>query len=366
MILDKLSPLKRSRCLVIVPIFGGGGAEKVLLTIMRFLNPKKIELILLILCNGNSGYLSDLPVDIKVYKLQYKRVRDAIPELILILLKIKPNVIFSSLGYVNLVLSIISIFYPFKAKFIARESSILSEVINTYNLRLFWLILFKIFYKRLDLIVCQSNSMMKDLHQNFGVPINKILVINNPVDTLLVNKKSNENIDIFFNKEELNLICLARLSHEKGLDILIEAVALLPNLPIRLRIVGCGPLEQELKLHAQKYNVHRQIDFLGFLENPYPLLKASDFFILSSRFEGFPNVILESMVCGTMVISMPSAGGLRDNLSGLPGVTFCNEISASSLACKINYTFYSCNEYSSDLTSFDPHSIAAMYEEIFQ
>ena len=78
---------------------------------------------------------------------------------------------------------------------------------------------------------------------------------------------------------------------------------------ICLTLLGEGPLRPELERLAQQSGVADRVHFVGFQKNPYPFFAQADAFVLSSRYEGFPNVVLEALACGTPVIATPAPGG---------------------------------------------------------
>jgi len=86
---------------------------------------------------------------------------------------------------------------------------------------------------------------------------------------------------------------------------------------------------------ATQRGVVRQVHFLGFQNNPYPWFKRADAFVLSSRFEGMPNVILEALACGTGVIAMPAPGGINELLRGRPRCIVAESMSARDLAAAL-------------------------------
>ena len=119
---------------------------------------------------------------------------------------------------------------------------------------------------------------------------------------------------------------------EKGFDLLIEAAAMLRNRHVRFDILGEGPLLDDLKQLAQLKGVDKQVRFVGFQSNPYAWFARADGFVLSSRYEGFPNVVLEALTCGAPVIATPAPGGIREILDDMPECLLANDVSAEALA----------------------------------
>jgi GalNAc-alpha-(1->4)-GalNAc-alpha-(1->3)-diNAcBac-PP-undecaprenol alpha-1,4-N-acetyl-D-galactosaminyltransferase len=113
------------------------------------------------------------------------------------------------------------------------------------------------------------------------------------------------------------------LSHQKGFDLLIEAFArLTPKYPgWELRIIGEGTDRAALERLATERGVALRVRFCGWLNDPQPVLAGSELFVLSSRWEGFPNALLEAMACGVPAVSFDCDSGpseiIRDRVDGL-------------------------------------------------
>ncbi len=109
-------------------------------------------------------------------------------------------------------------------------------------------------------------------------------------------------------------VTVPRLVEQKGLDVLLKAAArAFEQLPDwRLAIVGDGPLRDELEALAGELGIASRVDWFGHVDNPVPYLRAAQAFVLTSRFEGSPNALLEAMACGLpAVVSDASPGPLE-------------------------------------------------------
>ena len=336
---------KKIKIIFLVPSLAGGGSEKVLLTLVSNFSRELFEIHLAVANMKNAVYESELPGDIEVVDLEAKRVLFALPKIIALLWKGDYDIAFSTLGHLNLALSIVKPLLPSRTKYIARESSIVSETIKSYTNTKIWKLAYRLFYPRLDAVICQSNYMLDDLKLNFKIPQDKMVVIHNPIDYLkiqmnlkntpkpLPNSPHNE-------RNEIKLVAAGRLTKVKGFDILISAISLLNNKNYHLKILGDGPLKQDLVDQARNLNVDDQIEFVGFQRNPYPFFAEADAFILSSRHEAFPNVVLEALACGTPVIATPAPGGIKEMLNGVKECRIVDNTSADALKNGIsNFSF---------------------------
>jgi glycosyltransferase involved in cell wall biosynthesis len=145
-----------------------------------------------------------------------------------------------------------------------------------------------------------------ELQQMFNIPLSKIAVINNPIDIQKVNKLSNENINHSWNEENFPvIIAIGRLTSQKGFSYLIKAFSIVVSdgIPCRLLILGEGVDKEKLKKLAMELRVDDKVSLLGFQKNPYKYLCRSTLFVLSSLYEGFPNVLLEALALGVPSIA---------------------------------------------------------------
>ncbi len=337
-------------------------------TLLRHLDRSLFRFSLAVLDTRNAVFLVDLPDDVEFMDLACKRVRYALPELIILIRKLKPDVVFSTLSHLNLAVAILKPLLPNKTRYIARETSIISHILRSYRYSQIWSLLYRWFYKKLDLVVCQSCAMQSDLVMHFKFPESKSIVINNPIDLERINALATEPLAYYGDRDDsIKLIAAGRLSEEKGFDMLIEAVSLLHTKRIELTLLGEGPLSAQLKQLTEQKGVANQINFVGFQPNPYAWFAKADAFVLSSRYEGFPNAMLEAMACGTPAIATPAPGGTREILDGVDGCVIASDISARALADAI-YQWIGTKRERLNTEVVEPYTvknIIVAYEQVF-
>lgn len=182
----------------------------------------------------------------------------------------------------------------------------------------------KILYPMAKKVIANSIDTAKDISNYIKITEEKIVVINNPLVSERLYYLSQKPIGDhhFCRLDRPLIISIGRLVTQKNFNFLIESFLIVKKrIPsANLIILGKGPLEYELKNLAIKLNLEDSVHFLGFIENPYNFLKASDVFVLSSLFEGFGNVLVEALSVGVPIVSTDCAGGPREILdNGLYG-----------------------------------------------
>lgn len=333
----------RRQMLFLIPSLRGGGAERVIATLLRHLDRSKFRLALAVVDMREAAYRDDVPEDVELIDLGCSRVRYALPKIVRLIWQRRPEVVFSTLGHLNLALAIIRPLLPNGVRYIARETCVVSEILRCYSMPEWWRWAYRRFYRRFDKVVCQSRDMRDDLADNFACPATKTVIINNPVDMDRICRLATERVSDGMrlatgNDTEpvIRLVSAGRMVPQKGFDLLIEALALCEDPRLRLILLGEGPLREELEALAESRGVARQVRFAGFQKNPYPFFAQADAFVLSSRFEGFPNVVLEALACGTPIIATPAPGGVREILEGVDGCVIAETVSSDALASAIN------------------------------
>jgi glycosyltransferase involved in cell wall biosynthesis len=337
---------KRISVLFLIPSLQGGGAERVFVSLLRHLDRNKFSLSLAVVDARHDVYRELVPKDVEFIDLDCSRVRQALPKILRLIYRRRPNVVLSTLGHLNLALAIIQPLLPRSVRFVARESIVVSLLSLSYKVPFWWNWAYRCFYKRFDKVICQSYDMKNDLIETFGLPESKTVVINNPVDIQYIRKMAADKLpsDLFesnvLGEGKIHLVAAGRLVHQKGFDLLINALAICRNNNFFVTILGDGEARDELLQLSNDLDVAHQIRFVGFQANPFSIIARADAFVLSSRFEGFPNVILEALACGTPIISTPAMGGVREILSGLDGCLITEDVSAGALANALeNFTF---------------------------
>lgn len=161
-------------------------------------------------------------------------------------------------------------------------------------------------------IIAQNDEMKDQLISYYDLPSTLVHVINNPVDKEYVIKCAKDSCSPFKN-EEVNFINICNIAHSKGIDILIKAWPYvkdkIPN--AHMYIIGRTSSEYAQKLIEEAKKLE-DFTFIGYRDNPYVFLKHCDVFVLPSRMEGFPNVVLEAMCFNKPIVSTTCVNVIKD------------------------------------------------------
>jgi len=181
--------------------------------------------------------------------------------------------------------------------------------------------LVKLLYRHADVIIFKAQKMKIEFFKHVHYE-GKSLVINNPYNIEEIQTQSNEIIEDFnFNTHKKYLITVGRLTKIKSQLSLIKVLKHLDE-NIELIIIGEGEEKDNLTYYTQKNNLQDRVHLLGAKKNPFKYIKQADAFVLASKGEGFPNVLIESMICATPVISTDCISGPREILAPNTDINF--------------------------------------------
>lgn len=334
------------KILFLTPNLNIGGAEHVLVNLLKKLNINKYEITLCLLSN-TGVYFSELPKNIKVTYIFKSSLLSRCATYLQ--RKYKSTIILKYFVRLRIVEQydlgicfsdglLTDVLLMAKGKFKKTLSWIHSCYYSQETLRNIYTPdrvkqLKKNRYNHLDGLVFVSNNAMREFNHIFGQYKTEFCIYN-LFDFNGMNQKSAAFIPNF-DKEYVNFIAIGRLVKVKEYDKLVEAANILKrkNLNFKLRILGDGPLREELKDLIIKYNLTNTVYLLGFQNNPYPYLKYSDVLVLSSSSEALPTVLVEAMYFSKPIVATKCSGCIEITDNGKYGLL--TEHDATDIARKM-------------------------------
>ncbi|TYA71864.1 glycosyltransferase [Seonamhaeicola marinus] len=298
----------KKKVLFVLPTLTAGGAERVFSFVAQNINSDSFDASLLI--TGLSKDAAYKIENVPTYFLEKQRVLFAAFGLFKHLLKHKPKIVLSSIGHLNTVMGLISVFFP-KTTFIIREASVVSVMNNVHKgKKSFSLssklrsVLAGISYKMVDKVICQSKDMSIDFITSFKMNPKKVTVINNPITNIYPVKKEHFNTPVKF-------ITIGRLSKEKGHLRILKALKEL-DFDFNYTIIGSGPYKDIIFNTISDYKLNEKVTYIPYTNEVSRHLCEHDMFLQGSYVEGFPNTVLESCFVGTPVLAFNVPGGTKE------------------------------------------------------
>jgi glycosyltransferase involved in cell wall biosynthesis len=325
----------RPRVLLLIPHLGGGGAERVTALLARGLSPEKYEVHLGLITQAEIGG-DALPSSVHVHALGAPRVRAGAFRLLRLVHRLKSNLILSGMAHLNFLVLLLRPFFPRGTRVLVRQNGTIFATPASGRLSLSTRLLYRLFYRRADKVICQTQSMAGDLACKLGVPEDRLTVLPNPVDVEEIRRYLNLN-PAPQSSSGPHLLAVGRLSPEKGHVLLLKAmVSVRREFPqASLLIAGAGPEEAALKAACHVLGLDAAVRFAGYIDRPWTFFPAATLFVLPSRHEGLPNALLEAAAAGLPIVALPASGGVVELLRDQPGVWLAAEITADALAASL-------------------------------
>ena len=310
------------KLIIFIPSIEDGGVEKNLFLISNYLS-KKINNIAII--TANFEYKKKFSKRIKFLGLDFKflRKKNRIFKYVFCLIQlmlqiIKENRKVTILSFQANIYAII-LAKIFKIKIISRSNSSPSG----WSQNTLKKIIFKIFLKKADLTIVNSLEFRQEMFDKFAV---KARCIYNPFDKKYIkNKIINFKKNVFQTKKNtLKILSVGRLTQQKDFITLLKAINHIKNaINLKLILIGKGSEKYKLNNFINNNQLNKKISLVGYKKNPYKYFQDTDIFVLSSKFEGLPNVLLEAQFFKKFIISSNCPTGPKEILlNGKAGELF--------------------------------------------
>lgn len=297
---------------ILLPDLRAGGVERIRLELAREFKRKghSVEFVLR-LKQGEllDSVLSEFPV----YCLEAKRVRNMPWPLIRYIRDRKPDALLVAMWPLSGLAAICTKVSGVDTHVVVSEHNDLRMTpAMKGKAALFLRFLGKYLYGLCHNVIAVSNGVRQSVSELTRLSSEKILVINNPLRSLVESEISAADKETFniWQGSRLRIISIGSLKPQKGFDILLKAFqTVAARCDASLMIIGEGPERSGLESLVREYNLEGSVFLLGYRPNPECYLVHADLFVLASRWEGFGNVIIESLALGVPIVSSDCPSG---------------------------------------------------------
>lgn len=301
------------RIAIFLPSLDGGGAERVMVNLARGFVERGLK-VDLVMARAEGPYVAEVHKDVRMINLGAKRVIYSLPGLVHYLRQERPTVMLSTLSHANLIALWARWIAGVPIRLVIREAvNVGASAANVPKLREKLMpFLMRLFYPWADGIIVNSHGVAEDLIKHIGISAEKVRVIYNPVVTPELFTRAEETLDHpwFAPNEPPVILGVGRLNKQKDFTTLIKALALVRREhPTRLIILGEGEERPNLDALVAELGLEADVALPGFVENPFKYMKRAALFVLSSRWEGLPNALIQAWALGTHVISTDCPSG---------------------------------------------------------
>jgi glycosyltransferase involved in cell wall biosynthesis len=309
------------RVAVAMPTFAGAGAERVSLELAAGLLDDDVDVDVVV--GSDEGALrADVPPRARTFVLGHRRMVLCLPALVAYLRSRRPDALISCLDHMN-VLSVAAarLVRPRAWVMVTEHNTLSAASRHSRDLRdKVMPLLVGVAYRGADRIVAVSDGVADDLAATARLARRRIHTVYNPVGFERLEAAGSGAVDHpwlspLSPRTGPVVLAAGRLIAQKGFPTLVRALALLPG-DIRLVILGEGPDRPALERLVADLGLAHRVDIHGFVDNPYPYFRAADVFVLSSRWEGLPTVLIEALAFDTPIVATDCPSGPREILDG--------------------------------------------------
>jgi glycosyltransferase involved in cell wall biosynthesis len=314
-----------TRVVFIAPSLHGGGAERAAVTVLNALDRSRYSKALYLFAR-EGAYLRDVAPGIEVVAADRDGRVTRLRQLARFLRAWRPDVVVSFLSYFSAFAAMRLAGLP--ARFVINQQTPLSAFLTDRDYawrkplrrRLFEQAA-RFVYPRADAVVATSSGVADDLVARFSVRAAAIATIGNPFDLDAIARAALEPVDLPVPRGVPLVVAAGRLAEAKNWPLFIDALRLLTQqLPAHALILGQGELESDIRRRIAEAGLDRDVTLCGFQANPWKYMARGDVFALTSQYEGFGNVLVEAMACGTPVVATASPGTRAIVESGENGI----------------------------------------------
>ena len=291
---------------ILLPFFADGGMERATINLAQGFLEQSVAVDFVLIKKGYGSLIEEIPRGARVINGEAKNFLTAIPFLLRYIHHEKPAWILSLSTPANLISIFVKFLIGGRQKIIVSTQVAVRISESTSSWKTIFRPLIYRLYNLADKVHAVSKGVRGDLAY-FGVRTDKIQVIYNPIISESIIEEAMENVPHpwFDEQREIPILLgVGRLVPQKDFLNLLRAVALVKKeRSVRLIILGEGYERPMLENLARELKIESDISMPGFSNNPFAYMKHANLFVLSSAWEGFGNVLAESLALGTPVVS---------------------------------------------------------------
>ncbi len=310
---------QKPKIAIFVSFSGTGGVERMIINLCEGLAARDCQVDLLLI-KSDSPYVEALSSVVRIIKLGGSHTLTSLFPLIGYLRRERPTALLAAKERANRVAILATQLAGVPTRVVVRLGTTVSAALTGKSRirRWLWHLPMRYFYPRADAVVAVSQGVADDLLQITGIPAKQVQVISNPVvtsdlPTLARQPSPHPWLD---DAGPPVIVAVGRLTRQKDFPTLIKAFALLRKaMPCRLIILGSGGDGDSLLALADQLEVTRDLQLPGFVTNPYAYMSRAALFVLSSIWEGSPNVLTEALALGLPVVATDCPSGPREILA---------------------------------------------------
>ncbi len=317
-----MADLRRIACFLATS--GHSGVDRLAKNLLPGMAEAGYRVDLLKIHNHGPELNHPLPENLRVVEFKARHVYPALPELVGYLKKYRPEVLLSDKDRVNRTALLANGLSGNPARVAVRSGTTVSKNLASRSRldRFVQRNSMRYLYRHADAILVPSRGAVDDFADYIGIERSRIQVVPSPIITPRFYQCLDQPLDHpWFKPGEPRVILgVGELCRRKDFTTLIRAFARLKDrYDCRLMIVGEGRARERLEAEVKKLGLEQRVSLPGFVESPYPYMKASALFVLSSLWEGLGAVLVEALAAGTPVASTSCPSGPEELLEGLPG-----------------------------------------------
>lgn len=319
---------QRLRVLFAIGSLAGGGSERQLVNILRYLDRTRFQ-PLLYLVDRAGELLDEVPDDVpifsywpeqphprrnfpgRIHRAQVQHFRHVLAEQ-------RPDVVYDRNWFMTMISGRAT-----RAAGVPRLSVIVNEPVldlGHASQRFFWLKrrLLQRAYQDAFRVVAVSETVRESALRYYHLSPDQVVTVPNFMDLERIDRIRDQEVSL--ESERFHIAAIGRLQTEKGHGTLLQAlrdvVTVRQHRQLMLHILGQGPRERELREYVRSQHLSDHVQFHGFVANPLAIVRRSQLFCLPSLWEGMPNALLEAMACEVPVLASDCPGGVREVLDG--------------------------------------------------